>query len=36
MSFLIVWKDERLLYVSLTRALRLEYIIEKDEVTKLI
>ncbi len=28
--------DERLLYVSLTRALHLEYIIEKDEITKLI
>ncbi|WP_297421340.1 RNA polymerase recycling motor HelD [Clostridium sp.] len=28
--------DERLLYVSLTRALHLEYIIEKDAVTKLI
>nr|WP_312290098.1 RNA polymerase recycling motor HelD [Clostridium chromiireducens] len=28
--------DERLLYVSLTRALHLEYIIEKDEVTTLI
>jgi DNA helicase-2/ATP-dependent DNA helicase PcrA len=28
--------DERLLYVSLTRALHLEYIIEKDEATTLI
>lgn len=28
--------DERLLYVSLTRALHLEYIIEKDKVTNLI
>ncbi len=28
--------DERLLYVSLTRALHLEYIIEKDEISKLI
>jgi len=28
--------DERLLYVSLTRALHLEYIIEKDKITKLI
>lgn len=28
--------DERLLYVSLTRALHLEYIIEKDKVTTLI
>lgn len=28
--------DERLLYVSLTRALHLEYIIEKDEITNLI
>jgi len=28
--------DQRLLYVSLTRALHLEYIIEKDKITKLI
>ncbi len=28
--------DERLLYVSLTRALHLEYIIEKDKITRLI
>jgi DNA helicase-2/ATP-dependent DNA helicase PcrA len=28
--------DERLLYVSLTRALHLEYIIKKDEATNLI
>lgn len=28
--------DERLLYVSLTRALHLEYIIEKDRITNLI
>ena len=28
--------DERLLYVSLTRALHLEYIIQKDKTTKLI
>ena len=28
--------DERLLYVSLTRALHLEYIIKKDKTTKLI
>lgn len=28
--------DERLLYVSLTRALHLEYIIEKDQITNLI
>lgn len=28
--------DKRLLYVSLTRALHFEYIIEKDEITKLI
>ena len=28
--------DERLLYVSLTRALHLEYIIEKDEISNLI
>lgn len=28
--------DERLLYVSLTRALHLEYIIEKDKITELI
>jgi DNA helicase-2/ATP-dependent DNA helicase PcrA len=28
--------DERLLYVSLTRALHLEYIIEKDKITNLI
>lgn len=28
--------DERLLYVSLTRALHLEYIIQKDKITKLI
>ena len=28
--------DQRLLYVSLTRALHLEYIIEKDKITRLI